>query len=124
MQLFCRLPGNYNGIMDGGNMDDVQKRIHQLMEARGWTEYKLAKAADLSQSTVSHLFKRNNAPTYSTMKAVCRAFGITMAQFFAEEGEPVVLTPEQQEWLRLWGTLNNEQRQIIKSTIGQFNRDE
>ena len=31
---------------------DAAKRIKQLMEERGWSEYKLAKEAHLSHSTV------------------------------------------------------------------------
>lgn len=99
---------------------DIQERIRELMGIKGWSEYKLAKEANLPQSTISHLFKRNNAPTYPTIEAICGAFGITMAQFFADEGEAVVLTPEQRELLILWGTLTNEQRQIVKSTMIQF----
>lgn len=61
---------------------DAQKRIGQLMEERGWTDYRLAKEANLSHSTVTNMFNRNDAPTLPTLKAVCRAFGITLAQFF------------------------------------------
>jgi len=100
---------------------DIQERIKQLMDQKGWSEYKLAKAANLPQSTISHLFKRNNAPTYPTMEAICRAFGITMAQFFADEGEPVVLTSQQKELLILWGTLTEEQRAIVTGTMKHFN---
>jgi Predicted transcriptional regulators len=100
---------------------DVQERIKQLINEKGWSEYKLSKEAHLPQSTISHLFKRNNAPTYPTIEAICRAFGITIAQFFADEGEPVVLTPDQWELLLLWGTLTEEQRQIVKSTMKHFN---
>ena len=91
------------------------------MDEKGWSEYKLAKEADLSQSTISHLFKRNNAPTYPTVEAICRTFGITMVQFFADEGEAVVLTPDQWELMLLWGTLTKEQRQIVISTMKHFN---
>lgn len=63
---------------------DTQKRIRELMEGRNWTDYRLAKEANLSHSTVTNMFNRNNAPTLSTLEAVCRAFGITLAQFFAE----------------------------------------
>lgn len=52
---------------------DAQKRIRQLMEERGWTDYRLAKEANLSHSTVTNMFNRNNAPTLPTLEAVCRA---------------------------------------------------
>ena len=121
MQLFYHVLRNYNEGMEGGNGMDVQERIRLLMESKGWSEYRLAKEAALPQSTISHLFKRNNAPTYPTIEAICRAFGITLAQFFADEGEAVVLTTEQREILLLWGTLTGEQKQSVKSVMQQFN---
>jgi len=100
---------------------DVKARIKLLMKEKDWSEYRLAKEAGLPQSTISHLFKRNNAPTYPTIEAICRAFGITLAQFFADEGEPIVLTSEQKEILLLWGSLSDEQKQSVKSVMRQFN---
>lgn len=99
---------------------EIQERIKELMDIKGWSEYRLAKEAGLPQSTISHLFKRNNAPTFPTIKAICEAFDITVAQFFAKEGESVVLTSEQREILLLWGSLSNEQRKIVKSTMKYF----
>ena len=52
---------------------DVQGRIRALMEERKWTDYRLAKEANLSHSTVTNMFNRNNAPTLPTLEAVCRA---------------------------------------------------
>mgnify|MGYP002383622769 CR=1 FL=1 len=60
---------------------DIQKRIKDLMEERGWTDYRLAMESGLSHSTVSNMFKRNNAPTIPTLEAICKAFGITLSQF-------------------------------------------
>ena len=91
---------------------DTQKRIRQLMEERNWTDYRLAKEANLSHSTVTNMFNRNNAPTLPTLEAVCRAFGITLAQFFAE-GEESRLTEEQQKLFSKWSTLTDRQKQIL-----------
>jgi transcriptional regulator with XRE-family HTH domain len=99
---------------------NVQERIKELMDFKGWSDYRLSKEADLPQSTISHLFKRNNAPTYSTIEAICRAFGITVAQFFAETGEATVLTEEQWEVIRLYGVLTEDQKQVIKRTMRYF----
>jgi len=85
------------------------------------SEYRLAKEAALPQSTISHLFKRSNAPTFPTVESICRALGITLSQFFADEGEPTALTPEQQEHLLLFGSLTPTQKQLIQETLRQFN---
>lgn len=91
---------------------DTQKRIRELMEERNWTDYRLAKEANLSHSTVTNMFNRNNAPTLPTLEAVCQAFSITLAQFFANEDE-MTLTEEQQMLFAKWSTLTNQQKKIL-----------
>ena len=90
------------------------------MDIKCWSAYKLAKEAGLPQSTISHLFKKNYAPSYPTIEAICGAFDISMAQFFADEGDAVALTPEHREVLILWGALTDAQRQVVKSAMKQF----
>ena len=58
------------------------------------------------------MFNRNNAPTLPTLEAVCKAFGLTLAQFFAES-EGVQLTEEQQKLFSKWSTLTDRQKQIL-----------
>ena len=92
---------------------NAQKRIKQLMEERGWTDYRLAKEANLSHSTITNLFKRNNAPSLPTLEVICRAFGITLSQFFAEGGEAVEMTDEQRELFTKWSVLTEQQKKIL-----------
>ena len=92
---------------------NAQKRIKQLMEERGWTDYRLAKEANLSHSTITNVFKRNNAPTLPTLEVICRAFGITLSQFFAEGGEAVEMTDEQRELFTKWSVLTEQQKKIL-----------
>lgn len=92
---------------------DAQKRIRQLMEERGWSEYRLSKESKLSQSTIANVFKRNNAPTLPTLEAVCKAFGITLPQFFSEGSDPIELTEEQKELFKRWSTLSDEQKKLL-----------
>lgn len=92
---------------------DAQKRIKQLMDERNWTDYRLAKESELSHSTVTNMFNRNNAPTLPTLEAVCRAFGITLAQFFSEGDSPNALTEEQQKLFSRWSTLTDKQKRLL-----------
>ena len=97
---------------------DVKERLIQLQQQRGWTDYKIAKEAGLSSNTVSNIYRRNNVPSIPTLEALCKAFGITMAQFFAED-DLVELTPEVRELVDKWAALTDEQKaavwQIMKS---------
>jgi len=84
------------------------------MEERGWTDYRLAKEANLSHSTITNLFKRNNAPTLPTLEMICRAFGITLS----EGGEAVEITDEQRELFAKWSTLSKKQKELLLEFIG------
>jgi len=92
---------------------NTQKRIKQLMEERGRTDYRLAKEANLSHSTVTNMFDRNNASTLPTLEAVCRAFGITSSQFFSEGNDSAQLTEEQSVLFSKWSTLTEAQKEAI-----------
>lgn len=94
----------------------IQEKIKMLMDERGWTDYKLAKKAELPQSTISHMFKRNTAPTYPTIEAICKGFGITMAQFFAE-GDMVELSPELKDLFDHWVSLAPEQKEAVLQLV-------
>lgn len=99
------------------NNMDAQKRLRQLMEERSWTEYRLAKESGLSQTTISNLFRRNNAPSLPTLEVICRAFGISLAQFFSESSEAIELTGEQRELFDRWVTLTQEQKKVLFDLI-------
>lgn len=92
---------------------DVQKRLRNLMTQRNWSAYRLAKQADLSETTISNLFKRGQLPTIYTLERICDAFGITLSQFFAEENEAITLNEEQKEILSLWAALSDKNKELL-----------
>ena len=76
---------------EGLSSMDILRRLKELQQQRGWSDYKIAKEAGLSPNTVSNIYRRNSIPSMTTLEMLCKAFGITMAQFFVE-GEMVELT--------------------------------
>jgi hypothetical protein len=58
---------------------------------------------------------------FPTVENICKALGITISQFFADNGENVILTENQKEVLLQFGALTTEQQQIIKETMRHFN---
>ena len=63
---------------------DTHERLRQLLNERGWTEYRLAKNCGLSESTIANIYRRNTVPSIATLETICNGLGITMSQFFAE----------------------------------------
>ena len=105
---------------------DVKERLIQLQQQRGWTDYKIAKEAGLSSNTVSNIYRRNNVPSIPTLEALCKAFGITMAQFFAEDNL-VELTPEMMDLVERWAALTDDQKaavwQVIKTYENKYTKN-
>ena len=90
----------------------THERLRQLLDERGWTEYRLAKNCGLSESTIANIYRRNTVPSITTLETICKGFGITLSQFFAE-GEMVELTPELKELFDNWVNLTPEQMQKL-----------
>ncbi len=95
---------------------DAKQRIRELMAQRQWSEYRLAIASGLSQSTIANIFSRNTTPSIATLESICSAFGITLAQFFSD-GEMFELTPEQREMFSAWSSLSTHQKEALSHLI-------
>ena len=86
------------------------------MDERGWSEYRLAIASGLSQSTIANIFNRGTSPSIVTLESISKAFGLTLSQFFADE-KTVELTEEQAEMFKAWRTLTGPQKDAINLLI-------
>lgn len=96
---------------------DINAHLKEMLQSRGWSEYRLAKECGLSESTIANIFRRNCTPSFSTLETICNAFGITLSQFFAE-GEMVSLTSEEQELIQHWALLTPEQKEVFLQILG------
>ncbi len=92
---------------------DILTQIKKLRDERGWSNYRLAREAGISENSLNNLFRRNNLPTIPTLEAICKGFGITLSQFFAEGGEAVELTGSQRDMLMAWDALTEEQKESL-----------
>ena len=99
---------------------DVIKRINDLMSERGWSAYKLAQASGLSPSTIANIYRRNTVPSLTTLEILCKAFGISLSQFFAENDSFVPLTAEQKALFDKWVNLTPSQKRLIENLIAEF----
>lgn len=94
--------------------DYVLKRVIQLREERNWSLYRLAKESDISYSTLSNTFHRNNVPSVSTLIRICEGFGITLSEFFDEDGTvPKQLTVSDQQLLSDFHRLPRSDKNLV-----------
>ena len=97
-------------------MNEITKHIEKLRAERGWTVYKLAQRSDLNEQTIYNWFNTEAYPAISALKQICDAFGITLAEFFSEDGM-VDLTPDKRELCCDWDLLNKEERSAVRAVM-------
>jgi transcriptional regulator with XRE-family HTH domain len=62
-------------------------RLRALREARGLSQYELAKRSGLSKQTLSRL-EMDTVPSWPTVQALARALGVSVAAFEPGETSP------------------------------------
>lgn len=97
---------------------DVIKRLQDMMAEGQWSEYRLAKEAQLAQSTITNIFHRNTIPSIPTLKCICDAFGISLCQFFEENSASLSAT--QLELLNDWDKLTSQQQKLLRGIIKEL----
>lgn len=96
---------------------NVLEKVKKLQEERGWSTYKLAYEAGLTQSTLSNMFTRGTCPTVDTLEKICEAFGITLAEFFESDSRKAHVSKEEQELLNKYRALTDKEKDAVKSMI-------
>lgn len=98
---------------------DVNERLKEILKERGWSEYRLARECGLSDSTIHNIYRRNASPSIPTLETICKGFGITMSQFFAE-GDMVEMSPELRALFEGWRPLTPQQKAAVLAVVQAF----
>lgn len=99
----------------------VLDRIMQLRLERNWTEYRLSEESGIAQTTISSWFRKNITPSVPSIENLCKAFNITLSDFFAFDNEPIVLTENQRLLINSFSRLSEKQQKIIIDLINNIN---
>jgi len=93
----------------------INERINDLLIERGWSVNQLANEAFLTQSTVSNIFNRKSVPTVATLTAICKAFEISLSEFFneSENDSNIYLTEDETTLLENFRSLNKNNKQAL-----------
>lgn len=96
----------------------VLEKIDKLRVERGWSVYKLAEEAAITQSTINNLYARKTEPKLSTLRSICNAFDMSLSEFFAEE-EPNCDTVDAEIKAKI-ETLNSSQKKALLNFLKNF----
>lgn len=98
-----------------GKENYIVDRIEYLCEAKHMSRYTLSQKSGISQASISTMLNRKTIPTILTLEKICEGFGITLAQFFANDDSLPDLTAEQKEILEMWNSMDEQDKALVKS---------
>lgn len=93
--------------MDANN---VNERILELCRSRGWSLYRLALNSDIAYSVINNMIKHNHIPGINTLQKICKAFQISLSDFFNSELFSSVSEPV---YTKLWSMLNEDDKEKV-----------
>ena len=64
---------------------DTIARVHELADAQDMTMYRLAQISGISMKTIRMAERRGGQLKIDTIEQICRALGITLSAFFADQ---------------------------------------
>ncbi len=102
--------------------NEVNKRILELCKQRNWSQYKLSQESNISNSSINAMFKYNHVPTFYNLKKICRAFQITLSQFF--DSELFYDKNDTSLYKQLWNELSpNDKEKVLIYMYGLLHKE-
>ena len=101
-------------------MDIIQK-LNKLRLERDMSVYRLAEISGINQSTLANTFSRGTIPSLKHLEIICQSLGITLAQFFTEDEEPMRLTPQEEKLVNFYRRLPTAIKSSIDNIVNNTN---
>lgn len=96
---------------------DIKEKITKMRKQKGWSLSKLATQAGLTTTTVYNWYNDKNAtPSRDSIEDVCVAFGISVAEFYADI-EMDNLTEKEIRLLELFRKIPEKEREKALSML-------
>lgn len=88
------------------------KRLNELREAKQLSIYKLSQDSGVSQGHISDLENGKYQPTIEMLNKLLSPMGITLAEFFNENGDVSVLTDREKEVVANFRTMPEDKAEL------------
>lgn len=98
---------------------DINQKIINLCNDRGWSIYELSLQSGITQSSLNSMIHRGNPPKIENLQCICEAFGITLSQFFLENEQIEVLNSKEKELVISFRRLSDKKQQALLDLIGK-----
>lgn len=92
----------------------IFERLQNICKQRNITNYALAKATNLSNSSISNLMNGKTTPYVHTLLKICSALGISIAELIGEEEK---VNSEEMLLIQDYRMMSSEKRKLLKLYI-------
>ena len=96
---------------------NINKKIIDLCNERGWSIYELSLQTGITQSSLSSMLKRGNPPKIENLNTICEAFGITLSQFFLDGEQIEALSPKEMRLVSSFRKLSDDKQNALITLI-------
>ncbi len=94
----------------------VLEKIEELMKQHKFSKYRLAKESGIKKSTVTTIFNKRSTVSLYNLSKMCKAFDLTLSEFFAMLEEPKTET-DQDFPLNWWHSLPPDKRRQVATIM-------
>lgn len=98
---------------------DIGSRIKQIRTLKGLQSIELAEKAGITNVYLSYIENGNKTPTIDTLRKICDALHITLAEFFVEDHK--IVPAEYKELLENAKVLSPKQLKILNDFLKTLN---
>jgi len=98
---------------------DLGDRLKYFREAKKLSIYKLSQETNVSQGHISDLENGKNQPTIDTLSRLIIPLGITLSEFFNENGEISILSDKEKELVAIYRTMSDDRAEVFVK-LGKF----
>lgn len=91
---------------------DYGARLRKMRKAKKFSIYILHIITGMSQGHISELEKNVNTPTIDTLQRLLDPMGISLAEFFNEDGEVSYLNERERELVANYRTLPDDKAEL------------
>ncbi len=97
---------------------DVIGKLDRLRLERNLSVYRLAELSGINHSTLANTFSHRTVPSIKNLELMCKTFGISLSQFFAEnESSPMRLSPNEITLIRNYRKLPEQLKTAVSDIV-------
>ena len=103
-------------------MSDVGKKIREVRESRGISQYRLSKLSGVAQPTINSIERegQTRSPAVDTVQKIASALRCTVGELVGENVNGEILDQNEERLLSIFRQLNDKGQQFLLSSAEMY----